>query len=63
MVAATDRGPSDDITVHLDPGYDSDKTRTLLNERGLHGRIAHGFIHGSCTCVPRNSGVLESFPG
>ena len=31
----------DDITVHLDAGYDSDKTRVLLNERGLRGRIAH----------------------
>jgi transposase len=30
-----------DITVHLDAGYDSDKTRVLLDERGLHGRIAH----------------------
>ncbi|GAA5766791.1 hypothetical protein Aros01_03290 [Streptosporangium roseum] len=29
-----------DVTVHLDAGYDSDKTRTLLNERGLHGRLA-----------------------
>jgi transposase len=28
------------ITVHLDAGYDSDKTRALLAERGLHGRIA-----------------------
>ncbi|GED84742.1 hypothetical protein TNCT6_18270 [Streptomyces sp. 6-11-2] len=38
-----DLGPlPDDITVHPDAGYDSDKTRTLLNERGLHGRIAHG---------------------
>ncbi len=37
-----DLGPlPDDITVHLDAGYDSDKTRPLLNERGLHGRIAH----------------------
>lgn len=37
-----DLGPlPDDITVHLDAGYDSDKTRTLLEERGLHGRIAH----------------------
>lgn len=27
--------------MHLDAGYDSDKTRALLNERGLHGRIAH----------------------
>ncbi|MFC4465260.1 IS5 family transposase [Streptomyces xiangluensis] len=31
----------DDITVHLDAGYDSIKTRTLLDERGLRGRIAH----------------------
>ncbi|MFD7446188.1 IS5 family transposase [Streptomyces sp. NPDC059909] len=37
-----DLGPlPDDITVHLDAGYDSDKTRALLNERGLHGHIAH----------------------
>ena len=31
----------DDITVHLDAGYDSDKTRALPGERGPHGRIAH----------------------
>lgn len=31
----------DDITVHLDAGYDSGKTRTTLDERGLRGRIAH----------------------
>ncbi|MDP9868844.1 IS5 family transposase [Streptosporangium brasiliense] len=31
----------DDITVHLDAGYDPDKTRALLNGRGLHERIAH----------------------
>ncbi|WP_327365103.1 IS5 family transposase [Streptomyces sp. NBC_01217] len=37
-----DLGPlPDGITVHLDAGYDSDKTRALLNERGLHGRISH----------------------
>ncbi|MEU1276471.1 IS5 family transposase [Streptomyces sp. NPDC005799] len=37
-----DLGPlPDHITVHLDAGYDSDKTRALLDERGLHGRIAH----------------------
>jgi hypothetical protein len=37
-----DLGPSpDDITVDLDACYDSDKTRILLDERGLHGRIAH----------------------
>src|SRR4051812_4601445 len=31
-----DLGPlPDDITVHLDAGYDSDKTRALLSERGL----------------------------
>lgn len=27
--------------MHLDAGYDSANTRTLLTERGLHGRIAH----------------------
>ncbi|GAX57497.1 transposase [Streptomyces olivochromogenes] len=31
----------DDTAVHLDAGYDSNKTRALLEERGLHGRIAH----------------------
>ncbi|MCW2862165.1 MAG: family transposase [Actinoallomurus sp.] len=37
-----DLGPlPEDITVHLDAGYDSHKTRTLLNARGLRGRIAH----------------------
>ncbi|MGW7427020.1 transposase [Streptomyces sp. NPDC054813] len=35
-------GPLPDIiTVHLDAGYDSDTTRALLSERGLHGCIAH----------------------
>ncbi|MFF2132462.1 IS5 family transposase [Streptomyces olivochromogenes] len=35
-------GPLPDaITVHLDAGYDSGKTRTTLDERGLRGRIAH----------------------
>ena len=29
------------VTVHLDAGYDSTKTRTLLADRGLHGEIAH----------------------
>lgn len=27
--------------MHLDAGYDSDKTRAVLDERGLHSRIAH----------------------
>ncbi|MET9663647.1 IS5 family transposase [Streptomyces sp. NPDC006510] len=37
-----DLGPlPQDITVHLDAGYDSGKTRALLTERGLNGRIAH----------------------
>ncbi|MEU6325582.1 IS5 family transposase [Streptomyces sp. NPDC047009] len=37
-----DLGPlPDDITVHLDAGYDSDRTRTELTARGFHGRIAH----------------------
>ena len=36
-----DLGPlPDTITVHLDSGYDSGKTRNLLDERGLHGKIA-----------------------
>lgn len=30
-----------DITVHLDSGYDSGKTRTELAGRHLHGQIAH----------------------
>lgn len=37
-----DLGPlPDDITVHLDAGYDSARTRTTLGERGLHGQITH----------------------
>jgi transposase len=37
-----DLGPlPDDITVHLDAGYDSGKTRDTLTDRGLHGEIAH----------------------
>jgi transposase len=31
----------EDITVHLDSGYDSGKTRDTLAERGLSGQIAH----------------------
>jgi IS5 family transposase len=31
----------EEITVHLDAGYDSGKTRTCLTERGLSGQIAH----------------------
>jgi transposase len=41
--AATDQvGPHwpKDITVHLDAGYDSQITRSLLNSLGLHGEIA-----------------------
>jgi transposase len=30
----------DNITVHLDAGYDSDTTRILLSKRGLYGQIA-----------------------
>jgi len=37
-----DLGPlPETITVHLDAGYDSGKTRDLLAERNLHGEIAH----------------------
>ncbi|MEU6970819.1 IS5 family transposase [Kitasatospora aureofaciens] len=31
----------DHITVHLDAGYDFAGTRSELNDRGLHGQIAH----------------------
>jgi transposase len=31
----------EDVTVHLDAGYDSGKTRDLLAGRGLRGEIAH----------------------
>jgi transposase len=31
----------EDITVHLDSGYDSGKTRDTLAGRSLHGQIAH----------------------
>lgn len=38
----TDLGPlPEDITVHLDSGYDSGKTREELASRDLHGQIAH----------------------
>jgi transposase len=33
-------GLPDDITVHLDAGYDSSKTRELLDEFGCHGVIS-----------------------
>lgn len=37
-----DLGPlPDEITVHLDAGYDSGKTRQTLTDRGLSGEIAH----------------------
>jgi transposase len=37
-----DLGPlPEDITVHLDSGYDSGKTREELARRDLHGQIAH----------------------
>jgi transposase len=31
----------EEITVHLDAGYDSQKTRDELKSRGLNGEIAH----------------------
>jgi Putative transposase of IS4/5 family (DUF4096)/Transposase DDE domain len=43
LAAATAQvGPSwpDSVTVHLDAGYDSGVTRTLLDGLGLHGEIA-----------------------
>ncbi|MFJ9683979.1 IS5 family transposase [Streptomyces sp. NPDC101194] len=41
------------ITVHLDAGYDSATTRTLLNERGLHGRIARKGIKAPVQATQR----------
>jgi hypothetical protein len=32
---------SEEITVHLDAGYDSGKTRQTLADHGLRGQIAH----------------------
>ncbi|MFE7403668.1 IS5 family transposase [Streptomyces sp. NPDC057557] len=43
----------DEITVHLDAGYDSATTRTLLNERRLHGRIAHKGIQAPIQAIRR----------
>ena len=38
----SDLGPlPEEITVHLDAGYDSGKTRQTLADRGLRGQIAH----------------------
>ena len=38
----SDLGPlPEEITVHLDAGYDSGKTRQTLAEHGLRGQIAH----------------------
>jgi transposase len=37
-----DLGPlPEDITIHLDAGYDSQKTRDELEARGMKGEIAH----------------------
>lgn len=47
-------GPLPDaITVHLDAGYDSGKTRTTLDERGLRGRIAHKGEKAPIQATPR----------
>src|SRR6266498_3678800 len=43
LQAATDQVGAhwpDEVTVHLDAGYDSNVTRTLLDGLGLHGEIA-----------------------
>lgn len=59
-----DLGPlPDNITVHLDAGYDSDKTRTLLHKRGLHGRIVVRQRGGSrppnTSAVGPNHGIAQ----
>ncbi|WP_407699475.1 IS5 family transposase [Streptomyces broussonetiae] len=54
-----DLGPlPDEVTVHLDAGYDSNKTRTMLDDRGLRGRIAH---KGECrrTLPSGRAGTFE----
>ena len=42
QAATTQVGPHwpNNVTVHLDAGYDSHITRTLLDGLGLHGEIA-----------------------
>lgn len=49
----------DEVTVHLDAGHDSDKTRTMPDERDLHGRIAphhHGPARGRSHPVAAEAG-------
>ena len=57
----------DEITVHLDAGYDSGKTRYKLAERGLHGEIAHkgekAPIQGRWRCPGRGGPAGRSGPG
>ncbi|SCF72772.1 Transposase DDE domain-containing protein [Streptomyces sp. Ncost-T10-10d] len=43
----------DETTVRLDAGYDSVTTRAVLNERGLHGRIAHKGIEAPIQATQR----------
>lgn len=60
----TELGPlSDEITVHLDSGYDSAKSRTLLGERGPHGRIARKgtAFHRIARRHERQIRVIEAF--
>ncbi|CAL9420580.1 IS5 family transposase ISSsv1 [Streptomyces sp. enrichment culture] len=55
--------------MHLDAGYDSDKTRALLSQRGLHGRIAHkgekapiqNAFHRLARCYERRLTVIGAF--
>ena len=68
-----DLGPlPDDITVHLDAGYDSQKTRDELAGRGMTGEIAHkgdkartNGWHNSFNrlqrCYERNEDVIDAF--
>jgi hypothetical protein len=44
---------ADDITVHLDAGYDSQKTRDELAGRGMTGDIAHKGDKAPVQTVPR----------
>jgi transposase len=43
----------DEVTVHLDAGYDSDKSRTLLDKRGFQGQIARKGIKAPVQATQR----------
>jgi hypothetical protein len=52
----------EDITVHLDAGYDSDKTRALLSERGPHCSIAWRAAVSGGSVAGRAASSVMTFP-